>query len=97
MSLISGFTNQTATLRVKLPGGDGFGGDAYGEPETVRCRKERRQQWVSDPNGVQVKSTTYVLTERVLNVGDEIDGRRIVAVEDVVDKSGKTLGSESYL
>lgn len=96
MSLISGFTNQTATLE-KRTGGDGFGGDAYAAPETIKVRKERRQQWVSDPNGVQVKSTTYVLSERVLDVGDQIDGKRVVAVEDVVDKAGKTLGTESYL
>lgn len=96
MSLISGFTNQTAEYKART-GGDGFGGDAYADPETIKVRKERRQQWVSDPSGVQVKATTYILAERILNVGDQIDGRRVVAVEDVVDKAGKTLGTEAYL
>lgn len=97
MSLISGFTNQTATIRAKLPGGDGYGGDNYGDPYEAPVRKERRQTWVAGPDGVQVKSTTYVLTEEILNVGDEVDGERVVAVEDIRPADGTLIGTECYL
>jgi hypothetical protein len=98
MSILTGFTHQTATLERLVPDAyDVYGEPLYGAPETIRVRLERRQRWVMAENGIRGINSTYVLTEARLNPGDNIDGRKIEAVEDIISKGGKFLGTECYL
>jgi hypothetical protein len=103
MSVVTGFTNQDATLeRPQLnddgePISDEFGDTLYSAPETIRVRKERRQRWVRSSSGVEIVASTYVLTESVINPDDRIDGRKVEAVEDIIAKNGTQLGTECYL
>jgi hypothetical protein len=103
MGTVSGFTNQTATLErlKKSTSGeqlyDEFGDPLYEASETIRVRKERRQRWVRSASGVEIVASTYIITEELVNPGDKIDRLKVEAVEDLISKNGKHLGTECYL
>lgn len=103
VSVISGFVNQTAQLeRPQLdpngePLSDEFGDTLYESPTTIKVRKERRQRWVRSSSGVEIVASTYILAEEIVNPGDRIDGSKVEAVEDIINKAGKQIGTECYL
>jgi hypothetical protein len=96
LSLISGFTNQTVSYE-KRTGKSNYTGITYAPAVEIPARKELRQTRVRNAQGSEVLSTTYVLTEHSVALGDKIDGLEIQALESIVNKGGRLLGYEAYL
>jgi hypothetical protein len=97
MSLLTGFTHQTATLERNAGTLDDFGDTVFEDPVTIKVRRERKQQRITSATGAERISTTYILTEELVNTGDRVDGEVVQAVEDIINKAGKFLGTECYL
>ena len=94
---LRGFLRQEISLERKISEND-WGDATYSAPKIFPARKELKQKRVvSASGGEEITSTTRLLLVDQVALGDKVDGEQVVAVESIVDVSGKTLGYTAYL
>lgn len=98
--MISGYLNQTCQYEIldEAAGLDLFGGGAYFAPISIPCRRELAETEIKDKSGKTVlSSVTYFLDTTVEPaMGDRIDGRLVLGLQDYTLGSGVLIGWEVY-
>ena len=100
MGRMTKYLKQTAVVEHVLYKPDGkpeldvYGHPAFGEPVTVRCRKEPYRVRTSTGYGQYVDYTnTYYFDESVkIQSGDRVDGHEVQSIADYVDGMGQIIG-----
>ena len=78
---------------------DRYGLPQYGAPSTYKCRKETSEEIIQVDNGRMVRSTAvYYFDDSVaVSIGDTIDGKPVLKVDDYVNAYGIRIGGEVYV
>lgn len=63
----------------------------------IPARIEEKQKQVRDSTGSEILATTRVMLVEEVKVGDRINGRPVVARENIVDVGGRVLGWTVFL
>jgi hypothetical protein len=95
VSLISGFTNQTAKHEVRT-GKDGFNRPVYGAVRTIKVRREPASGVIRSATGTDVAVESHYITEAVVAVEDRIDGSPVRRVSELINKGGAREGFEAW-
>ena len=93
--MIEMYANQSLTL--KVPGTP----NEYNEPtytsSTIKGRKESNFKLVRDVHGDEVVSSSFVVTESAVEVGNLIDDKVVIASNPMPDLDGNIQFYEVYL
>jgi len=81
----------------QMNGSDNYGKPTYSTAVTIKGRKLGKQKLVKDLEGREIVSDTTVIVVEGVSTGDLIDGREVLAVEDVVTYAGLTPYREVML
>lgn len=101
MSAVTKYLNQKTTLQLGRRAPDGsIMLDEYGEPlyedrvRSIRCRKEISTEDVLTSTGAVQKSTTTFYVDNTVSValGDKMEGKVILMIEDFIDFTGHSIG-----
>jgi hypothetical protein len=84
--MLKRYANQTMVHQHRLSK------DVYNQPtyqtQNIKGRKEPKYRLVTNPQGEVIPSTSFVMTESVVEVGDLIDGRLVVQVDAIPNLRG---------
>jgi hypothetical protein len=93
------YLNQYAIYEQHIPGTvDMYGKAAYRPSKTIKCRRELADKEITDRTGKTALSTvTYYLDTSIgPAIGDKLDGRLVLAVEEYVIGVGVLIGWECH-
>jgi hypothetical protein len=93
--LFSSYFNQTCTHRNKT-GTNDFNESTFDAPTTFSARKDGKIRLVSNGLGELVETQFEILTHKIIKEGDEVDGRKVVAVEPMPGLGGSILYYRVY-
>jgi hypothetical protein len=93
MSVITGFTNQTAQLQ-RYTGKDGFNKPTYAAAETIKVRRDGAWGKERTAVGTEIDAESEYMTEATVSVQDKVDGIPIKGVVEITGKNGVLLGYE---
>lgn len=90
------YLKQTVTVQ-RQAGLNRNGEVSWSEPEELQARVVEKQNVRRSAQGEEILASTEVWTEEEIAVGDLINGSRVEARSNVVDKRGRVLRWNSYL
>lgn len=78
---------------------DKFGEPQLGSPVVIKCRRETYIQDVQTSTGAILKSSTRYFTDnkQTIRVGDRLDGKTVLKVQEYINQFGAAEGFESYV
>lgn len=97
--MMTPYLNQTALYQTLASTEvDQYGNAKYNPAVVVRCRRELTETEIKDKAGkVQLSTYTYFFDTSITPaIGEKVDGRLILAVEEYVVGIGTSLGWEVY-
>lgn len=92
---LSELLNQTVTLST-FASRNVAGEETYTDSQ-VSARKEGRRRLVTTADGERLVSPTTVIVQIAVTIEDQIDGRRVLEVLDMVEGDGEIIGYEVLL
>jgi len=63
----------------------------------IKGRKQSGFKLIRDAQGAEVVSSTMIITETVVSIGDLLDGDEVIVLNPAIDLNGKRLWDEVYL
>lgn len=93
---IKGFLKQTAQWRRFTGVSTGWNAQTYAPAQTIKVRKTKKVKRVKTQKEVTYIDVTLYMTEDLVEIGDQLDGEIIHAVEDIVELSGRVIGRYAF-
>lgn len=97
MGRLSNYANQNLSLEVRTATKNAYNEYTYSTAVIIKGRKEPSNKLVVDASGEDKITSSFVMTEVAVTVGDKIDGRMVVTSEPVPNLAGITEFYEVYL
>ena len=100
MSRITKYLKQNCQLSTTgQPAMNRYGELQYAPEVTLACRREPCTRDIQTANGAIVRSTDryYLDAEQIIHNDDLLDGKPILTINGLIDRSGKLIGYECYV
>lgn len=94
--MIEAYLTNTVTLYKRLDINK-FGEPVYDNGNVIHCRIERKAKLVRKPDGETTYSESHIITNAVVAVGDKIEGRVVIGVDEISGLDGVVEGRSAYL
>lgn len=94
--MLEDYCNQTATWKHVI-GTDGYTQAIYDSEVEIACRIEDKIKLVRDKTGTQVVSSTTIYTPSLIKLDDIVNGRVVIAVQNLTGLDGEIEGYTVYL
>ncbi len=95
MNLLKRYANQSLTR--KTPASVSKYNEITWTSTTIKGRKEPTNKLIRNDKGEEVVTSTFVMTESLVLVGDMIDDQRVLLVDALPNLAGTTEFYEVYL